>query len=119
MNQAIEHLSPDTLSAFVDGELPTGEQEAIRQHLASCHSCAVRVLSATQLKAATARAGRRFTPSPEALARLTAQLHKKPKAPARIHSIRRLTWAGLAAAFLLALSLIGWRQMHETNSLSA
>jgi anti-sigma factor RsiW len=119
MTQAIEHLSPDTLSAFIDGELSTGEQEAIRQHLASCHSCALRVLSATQLKAATARAGRRFAPSPEALARLTAELHQKPKAPTRIHSIRRLTWVGLAAALLLAVSLIGWRQMHETNSLSA
>ena len=119
MTQAIEHLNPDTLSAFIDGELPTGEQEAIRQHLASCHSCALRVLSATQLKAATARAGRRFAPSPEALARLTAELHQKPKAPTRIHSIRRLTWVGLAAALLLAVSLIGWRQMHETNSLSA
>ena len=29
MIQAIEHLNPDTLSAFIDGELPDGEQEAI------------------------------------------------------------------------------------------
>ncbi len=119
MTQAIEHLSPDTLSAFIDGELPDGEQEAIQQHLAGCHACALRVLSATQLKAATARAGRRFAPSPEALARLTAELRQKPQATTRIHSIRRLTWVGLAAALLLAVSLIGWRQMHETNSLSA
>jgi anti-sigma factor RsiW len=76
MTQAIEHLNPDTLSAFIDGELPAGEQEAIQQHLAGCHACALRVLSATQLKAATARAGRRFAPPPEALARLTAQLHR-------------------------------------------
>jgi anti-sigma factor RsiW len=119
MTQAIEHLSPDTLNAFIDGELPAGEQEAIRQHLASCHSCALRVLSATQLKAATARAGRHFAPSPEALARLTAGLHQKPKAPARMPLIRRLTWVGLAAALLLAVSFVGWRQMHEPNSLSA
>ena len=26
MTQAIEHLSPDTLSAFIDGELPDAEQ---------------------------------------------------------------------------------------------
>ena len=52
MIQAIEHLNPDTLSAFVDGELPDGEQEAIQQHLAGCHVCALRVLSATELKAA-------------------------------------------------------------------
>jgi anti-sigma factor RsiW len=119
MTQAIEHLSPDTLSSFVDGELPTNEREVVEQHIAGCHSCALRVLSATQLKAATARAGRRFAPPPETLARLTAQLHHKPQATARIHSIRRLTWAGLAAALLLVVSLIGWRQVHETNSLSA
>ena len=119
MTQAIEHLNPDTLSAFIDGELPDGEQTAIEQHLAGCHSCALRVLSATQLKAATARAGRRFAPSPEALARLTAQIRQQPQATARIHSMRRFTWVGLAAALLLAVSLIGWQQIRKTNSLSA
>jgi anti-sigma factor RsiW len=119
MSQAIEHLNPDTLSAFIDGELPDAEQGAIEQHLAGCHACALRVLSATQLKAATARAGRRFAPSPEALARLTAQLRQQPQATARIHSMRRLTWVGLAAALLLAVSLVGWQQIHQTNSLSA
>ena len=119
MTQAIEHLTSDTLSAFIDGELPDGEQRAIEQHLAGCHSCSLRVLSATQLKAATARAGRRFAPSPEALARLTAQLRRQPQATARVHSMRRLTWVGLAAALLLAVSLVGWQQIHQTNSLSA
>jgi anti-sigma factor RsiW len=119
MTQAIEHLSSDTLSAFIDGELSDTEQGAIEQHLAGCHSCALRVLSATQLKAATARAGRRFAPSPDALARLTAQLHQQPPTTARIHPIRRMTWIGLAAALLLAVSLVGWRQIRQTNSLSA
>jgi anti-sigma factor RsiW len=119
MTQAIEHLTPDTLSAFIDGELPDGEQAAVEQHLAGCHTCALRVLSATQLKAATARAGRRFAPSPEALARLTAQLRRQPQANPRVHSMRRLTWIGLAAALLLAISLLGWRQIRQTNNLSA
>lgn len=119
MTQAVEHLSPDTLSAFIDGELPENEQGAIEQHLAACHACALRVLSATQLKAATARAGRRFAPSPDALARLTTQLRQQPQAAARIHSMRRLTWVGLAAALLLVVSLVGWQQIHQTNSLSA
>ena len=119
MTQAIEHLSSDTLSAFIDGELLDGEQEAIQQHIAGCHACALRVLSATELKAATARAGRRFTPPPETLTRLTAQLHREPRGSTRIHSIRRVAWASLAAAMLLAVSLIGWRQLHETNALAA
>jgi anti-sigma factor RsiW len=119
MTQATEHLNPDTLSAFIDSELPDGEQRAVEQHLAGCHSCALRVLSATQLKAATARAGRRFAPSPEALARLTAQVRQQPQATARILSMRRLAWVGLAAALLLAASFVGWREIHQTNSLSA
>ena len=119
MTQAIEHLNPDTLSAYIDGELPDDEQRTIEQHLAGCHACALRVLSATQLKAATARAGRRFAPSPEALARLTAHLRQQPQPVARIHAMRRLTWLGLAAALLLAVSLIGWQQVRQTNSLSA
>ncbi len=33
--------------------------------------------------------------------------------------MRRLAWVGLAAAILLVVSLVGWQQMHQTNSLSA
>jgi anti-sigma factor RsiW len=129
-NQSIDHLDPDQLSAFIDGELPPAGQQAIEQHLASCHACTLRVLSATQLKVATARAGQRFAPPPEALARLTAQLRSqhtqtKPQPPvetkktARIFSIRPAAWTALAAAVLLTVSLLGWRQLHQTNTLAA
>jgi anti-sigma factor RsiW len=125
------HLGPEQLNAFIDGELPPAEQQAIEQHLTNCHACTLRVLSATQLKAATARAGNRFAPPPEALARLTAQLHAQPqpqsqppsqpqpKLTARVRSIRPTLWAALAAAILLAVSLLGWRQLHPTNPLAA
>ena len=55
-----EHLNPDRLNAFIDGEFPSSERQGIEHHLAGCHACTLRVLSATQLKAATARAGHRF-----------------------------------------------------------
>ena len=74
MNETQEHLNPDQLSAYIDAELSPAEQQGIDQHLTTCHACTLRVLSATQLKAATARVGQRFAPSPEALARLTAKL---------------------------------------------
>jgi anti-sigma factor RsiW len=128
-NQSAEHLSPnhlnpDQLNAFIDGELPPAEQQGIEQHLTTCHACTLRVLSATQLKAATARAGQRFTAPPEALARLTAQLHSQSQPQAKklapIYSIRRpAAWAALAAAILLAISFLGWRQLHQTNTLAA
>jgi anti-sigma factor RsiW len=134
--QINEHLDPDTLNAFIDGELPPTERQGIEQHLTTCHACTLRVLSATQLKVATARAGRRFAPPPEALARLTAQLRSQSqlqtktqtqtnpqpqtKTPARLYSIRPAAWAGLvAAAILLTISLLSWRQLHQTNTLAA
>jgi anti-sigma factor RsiW len=118
---SLDHLNPDTISAFIDGELPAGEQQGAQQHLNDCHSCALQVLSATQLKAATARAGHRYSPTPETLARLTAQLHSQPqtKKTARIYSIRPGAWVALAAAVLLVVSFLGWRQIHQTNSLAA
>jgi anti-sigma factor RsiW len=121
MTQHIDHLDPETLSAFIDGELPAGEEQEAQQHLNSCHSCTLRVLSATQLKAATARAGQRFSPTAEALARLTAQLHSQPqtKKTARIYSIRPVAWVALAAGILLVVSFLGWRQIHQTNTLTA
>ena len=130
-NPAIEHLdpnhlSPDQLNAYIDGELPRTQQQGIEQHLATCHACTLRVLSATNLKAATARAGQRFAPPPEALARLTAQLHSRqpqsqaqPKPTSRVYSIRSAAWAALAATILLAVSLLTWRQLHQTNTLAA
>jgi anti-sigma factor RsiW len=133
--QITEHLNPDTLNAFIDGELLPTERQGIEQHLATCHACTLRVLSATQLKAATARAGHRFAPPPEALARLTAQLRSqsklqtkpqsqtKPqtqtKTPARLYSIRPAAWAGLAAAILLTISILSWRQLYQTNTVAA
>jgi anti-sigma factor RsiW len=126
---SINHLDPDQLSAYIDGELPPAEQQEIDQHLTTCHACTLRVLSATQLKAATARAGQRFAPPPEALARLTAKLRSQtqaqtneqslPKKTARIYSIRPFAWSALAAALILTVSLTGWRQLHQANGLSA
>jgi len=141
MNQTTptNHLGPDQLNAFIDGEVHPAEQHGIEQHLTTCHACTLRVLSATQLKAATARAGQRFAPSPDALARLTAQLHaqgakpeqrpqtnqqpqEETKRAAHIYSmpsLRPAAWAALAAAILLTISLLGWRQFHQTNALAA
>jgi anti-sigma factor RsiW len=114
------HLSPDQISAFIDGELSSNEAYEIQQHLRDCLPCALRVLSATQLKLAIAHSAQRFAAPPEALARLTAQLRpQKPKKTARIYSFRSVTWAAIAAALVLAASLIGWRQTRQANTLSA
>jgi anti-sigma factor RsiW len=121
MTQRIDHLDSATLNAFIDRELPASEQQEAQEHLSACHSCALQVLSATQLKVATARAGHRFSPTAETLARLTAQLHSPSETNrmARIYSIRPIAWAALAAAILLIVSILGWRQIHQSNTLAA
>jgi anti-sigma factor RsiW len=118
--QITGHLDPDQLTAFVDGELPSSEGHGIQQHLAACHPCALRTLSATQLKVATARAGQRFPAPPETLARLTAQLRsQQPTRTARVYPFRTIAWTALAASLVLALSLIGRRQTRQAHALSA
>jgi anti-sigma factor RsiW len=123
--QLTGHLEPDQLTAYVDDELSSGEVYGVQQHLAACHRCAIGVLSATQLKAATSRAGQRFAAPPEALARLRAQLRpQEPKKAARVYPFRAyrfrtFAWTALAACLVLAVSLIGWRQTRQANALSA
>jgi anti-sigma factor RsiW len=118
--QAGGHPGLDQLDAFIDGELGSNESQAIEQHLADCHPCALGVLSSTQLKAATSRAAQRFVAPPDALARLAAQLRpQEPKKTARIFSMPNIAWAGLAACIALAVSLLGWQQSHRADALSA
>jgi anti-sigma factor RsiW len=117
----LDHLGLETLSTFIDDELPAAKQQEAQLHLNGCHSCALRVLFSTQLKSATKRAGQRFSPTAETLARLTTQLHSQSetKKKTRIYSIRPGAWAALAAAVLLVVSFLGWRQIHQTNTLAA
>ena len=119
MTQTAEHPGPDAINAYVDGELSGDEEQNTQQHLADCHSCALRALSTTQLKAATARAGRCFAPAPQVVARLTARLYEEPSAVARNRSIRPAAWGALAAALVLAVSLLGWSRIRQSNTLAA
>jgi anti-sigma factor RsiW len=115
------HLSAEQLNAFVDGELFGSELQRAEQHLKECHACALRVLSATRLKAATAAVAQQVEIPSDALARLTAQLRKQepPKKTARIYSFPAMRWAALAACLLVAFSLIGWQQTRQANTVAA
>jgi anti-sigma factor RsiW len=121
MTQRIDHLDSATLNALIDCELPAGEQQETQRHLKGCHSCALHVLSATQLKVATARAGHRFSPTAESLTRLTQKLQsqRQTKKMARIYPIRPGAWAALSAAILLVASFMGWHKIRQTNMLAA
>lgn len=125
-SQIAGHLEPEKLNSFVDGELTGAEAVGIEKHLEECHSCALRVLSATRLKAATTRAGERFAPPAEALARLTAQVRSQKTEPAaravpmRSSSFATIVlWSAIAATILITASLFAWHQVHQANRLAA
>jgi anti-sigma factor RsiW len=52
----------DKLDAYLDGELPAGEERAVGEHLRGCAACAAESLSRVQEKRALANAGKRFVP---------------------------------------------------------
>ena len=134
MMQANDHLESTTISAFVDGELSPIETQNVQQHIAACHACALQIISANQVKSATARAGSRYAPAADAMARLTAALKQpefsaKPKeeSPVRTAQVHTMPaakrpsawWAAIAASLLAIVSLMGWQQLRHTNTLSA
>ena len=109
-----DHLTPTTIAALIDHELAAQEGAVAQEHLAECHTCALAVLSATQLKTATARAAQRYTLSPEMRQRLLATA-RGGTSGARIVPMRTYTWAALAAMVLLTVSLITWRGLHPAK----
>jgi anti-sigma factor RsiW len=121
VSEFAEHLAPQQLDAFVDGEILADDIEVVEQHLAGCHACTLRVLAATQLKTATtAAAQQRFVAPPESLARLSAQLRQQPqKKTARVYSVGSMRLGALAACILLSISLLSWRQLSQANTISA
>ena len=112
------HFHAQTLSAFIDGELASHEQQLVEQHLEGCHACTLRVVAALQMKVATARAGYRFAPSAEALARFQRQLHAGATKDA-VRSFPKFSWLAVAAALIMAVALVGWRQNRAGNTLAA
>ena len=112
---SVDHLTPATIAAFADHELAAQEIAAAQEHLAACHACALAVLSATQLKAATARAAQRYTLSPEMRARLVATPRGRTSS-ARTVPMRMYTWAAIAALILLTVSVLQWRGLRSTPS---
>lgn len=71
-----DHLSSSVLNALADGELTAGQWSATNQHLAECASCAANALYQSQLKAATAKAGHRYSAPPDLQGRWTTLIRR-------------------------------------------
>ncbi len=114
-----EHLSPSTIHALVDGELPVEQLSAANDHLAGCPSCTSNALSLSLLKSATAKAGQRYAPPPDLQQRLThlaseSRLHATAP-PSRPRRFRVLGWATAAMLLILfSMSLMFFRLPPRT-----
>ena len=90
----------EKLDAYLDGELPAGEAQALGEHLRGCSACAAESLSRVQQKLALRGAGQRFTPDPAFRARI-----QKSVAVRKARDWNRLWFPALAGA--MALLILG------------
>jgi hypothetical protein len=105
--------STETLSAFVDGDLPPGETQALRAHAADCARCTVSIGELRAMMTA-ARALERPEPPPTLWAAVEGALdqdrprHDRPWwLSLRLFGTGAL--AGAAAVSVVALGLASWR----------
>ena len=109
-----EHLSSETLTALVDGELGPDQLAAANRHLAGCPSCTSSALHHSLLKSTTAKAGQRHAPSIDLQQKLKHQIRRET-ALAEIASGRDALarqrrslygWAAASALLLIVASVV-------------
>ena len=112
-----DHVSIAKLNALADGELSADQLASVTDHLHSCPECTSFALEQSLLKSATMRAGQRYTPSNEGLARMERMISSQnlsrssdqekldSRRPVLHRSSQWSTWGGwIAAACLLFLA---------------
>jgi hypothetical protein len=106
--------STETLSAFVDGDLPPAQAQAVRAHAAGCPRCAVSIGELRTMLTA-ARALDRPEPPPTLWAAVEGAMarHDRPWwLSLRLFGTGAL--AGAAAVSLIAIGLSSWRTHRAT-----
>jgi len=96
------------LDAYVDGELASVDERALREHLRVCPACAADSLERMQTKRAVQTAGMRFVP--DAAFRARIQKNLAAAAPAR----RRWQWFPALAAIAVAV-IVGALFVNSTR----
>ena len=128
-----DHLSNAILNALADGELSGDQLASTNQHLAECPACTSKALYQSLLKSATAKAGKRYAPSPQLQERLASlasernsQLRKSsarkvPMSPLPSTSrLGSLGWAAAAVFLIVSVSLLFvQRATQRAETLSA
>lgn len=104
----------ERLSAFVDGDLPTAEAQAVRAHLAACPQCTVSIAQLTAMVTA-ARGLERPEPPPSLWPAVEGAMarHERPWwLSLRLFGGGAL--AGAVAVSVVALGLASWRTHRAT-----
>jgi anti-sigma factor RsiW len=108
-----DHLSVPILNALADGELSVDQLATANHHLSQCSSCTSDALYHSLLKSATAKAGRRYAPTPNLQARLALRIREELSLQNASHVdnvrpvVRRSSFYGWAAAAALLLISVG------------
>jgi anti-sigma factor RsiW len=91
------------LGAYLDGELPSDQAAALREHIGRCPRCAAEIADLVQLQRSLRSARQHFTPSSHFRRRMRAQT----AAPSPRRWPMRLVPAAIAVA-LMAAMIFGW-----------
>jgi putative zinc finger protein len=105
---------PETLSAFVDGDLSTAETQALRAHVAACPRCTMSIAELTAMVTA-ARGLERPEPPPSLWPAVEGAMarHERPWwLSLRLFGSGAL--AGAVAVSVVALGLASWRTHRPT-----
>jgi len=126
-----DHLSASMLSALADGELSAEQLSAASEHLEGCASCTTSALHQSLLKAATAKAGVRYAPSPQFQEHLTQMVAEgfsasepldassgtSPWRPGR--RVGLLGWATAAVLLLASLSTMLVQRIRQRSEIGS
>ena len=110
---------PETLSAFVDGDLSTSQAQAVRAHVAACPQCTMSIAELTAMVTA-ARGLERPEPPPSLWPAVEGAMarHERPWwLSLRLFGSGAL--AGAVAVSVVALGLASWRAHRATAPIVA
>lgn len=114
-----DHLSEETVGAFVDEELPSEAEARVQQHLRECPLCSLRVSTTQRLKSAVRRAANTDPLRYERAAALLSIASGDSPKRAKVVSLPKVMWGSIAAALLFAVGLGTWNRSSQHAALTA
>ena len=107
-----DHLSVPMLNALADGELSVDQLATANHHLSQCSLCTYEALFHSLLKSATAKAGQRYSPTPNLHARLALRIREEFSHVSHPDNVRLdvrssilYGWATAAALLLISVGI--------------